>query len=322
MLFLFRACRFPLYVLIFQAVIKILAHFILLCAEGGKGPFAKKEPALQPFDNQSNAKNIVKLLNRMSMHSTTLRLLFLSAVVALVLPSCVSKKKFDQLMEEKGALAESLAQSQEQVKNLEERVAALESELESEKARLNGEIEGLKGQLSSAQADLAAAQKAAAEKDAELARIKKEIKEAFSIPGDLNVENRDGQLYAVLANPVQYRSGSTRINKEGREALKQLAETLKNNPNLHVLIEGHTDNVPVKEGAAYRDNWDLSVARAMGVVRTLIKEGVNPEQVAVAGRGEFQPKADNSTEEGKAQNRRTEVKPSPATGKIFQLGGN
>lgn len=249
----------------------------------------------------------------------TLRLLFLSLIVSMMLPSCVSKKKFDELMNEKAALAESLSESQKRVQLLEEKVAQLESDMEAQKTKFEGEISSLKSDVASAKSDAEAARKAAAEKDAQIASLKSEVKTALGV-GDVEVAEVDGELYAVLANPVNYRSGSARVGKDGKAALEKLAEQLKNNPSMHVLIEGHTDDDMMKEGAGYKDNWDLSLARAMGVVRKLVKMGVDPAQLGASGKGEYTPSGDNETAEGKAENRRTVVKPSAKTGKLYKLG--
>ncbi len=251
----------------------------------------------------------------------TLRLLFFCSVIALVLPSCVSKKKFDELLAEKGAIAESLAESQAKVQMLEEKIAQLESDMEAQKKELEGKIASMQSDLDAANAATAAAKAEAAAKEAELASLKKNIQDAFAIPGDMTVSESNGDLVVTLSSPVNYKSGSTRLSKDARAAVDNLAETLKNNPNMKILVEGHTDDDALIEGAAYSDNWDLSVARAMKVVRRLVKAGVDPGQLSVAGKGEHAPAASNDTDDGKAQNRRTEVKPSAKTGTLYNLGG-
>lgn len=155
---------------------------------------------------------------------------------------------------------------------------------------------------------------------AELDKIKAEINGTFSAYTDsgLSMEERDGQLYVVTSEAVTYRSGSTRLSKAQREALNSLAETLKANPKVKILVEGHTDDEKMKEGAGYTDNWDLSVARAMKVVRYLVRKGVSPDQLAAVGQGEYAPVGDNETADGRAKNRRTEVKPNPNVGGIFK----
>jgi chemotaxis protein MotB len=248
----------------------------------------------------------------------TLRLLVLVAVTALALPSCVSKKKFQQLMDEKSALANTLADSQKKVGMLEEKVTSLESEMASEKDRLNKEISNIRKDMDAAKMDAANAKKALDAKDAELANLKKQIKEAFAIGSDVKVENKDGQLYVSLDPTVNYKSGSSRIDRNSRKAIESLATTMKNNPNMHLLIEGHADSDKYPSGGY--NNWDLSVDRAMAVVKRLIKLGVKPEQLTVAGRGDVQPLAPNDSKENKSKNRRTEAKPSPKTGTIYSIG--
>ena len=249
----------------------------------------------------------------MSKHFT-FRLFTIFMVATIALSSCVSKKKFDQLMNEKGALANSLTESQNKVNMLEQKVTSLEAEMASEKARLNGEISGIKKDLDAAKAATATAKKELDAKNAELANIKKEIKDAFGLSSDVTVENRDGNLYVTLDTTVNYRSGVASLNRDSRKTIDKLAQTMKNNPDLHLLIEGHTDSDKYPAGSGM-DNWQLSVNRSMAVVKRLIKQGVKPEQLTVAGRGETAPLGSD-----KGKNRRTEVKPSPKTGTLYNIG--
>ncbi len=254
----------------------------------------------------------------MSMN-LSLKVLALFLLTAFVLPSCVSKKKFKELEEQNKALSSSLADSQQKVKMLEEKVSTLQSEMESEKNRLNGEIANIRKELDAAKSDLANAKKSLEAKEAEIAKIKKDVKDAFGITGDVAVKEQGGDMIITLENPVQYASGSSGLNRQSRKAVESLAKTLKNNPNMRVLIEGHadTDKFPSDSGM---DNWQLSVNRAMVVVKRLIRNGVKPEQLIVAGRGDTAPVAPNNTRAGKAENRRTIAKPDPKTGQIYNLG--
>ena len=84
------------------------------------------------------------------------------------------------------------------------------------------------------------------------------------------------------------------------------------------MVTGHTDTDKLKEGAPWADNWDLSISRAKNVVKRLIKGGVNPDQLSIAGDGENDPLSDNDSSEGKAKNRRTEVQPNPNLGGLFK----
>lgn len=139
---------------------------------------------------------------------------------------------------------------------------------------------------------------------------------------ELSVEVRDGKVYVSLSDKLLFKSGSNAVEAKGIEALKVLADVLNKNPDVNVLVEGHTDNVPIKT-AVYKDNWDLSVARATSITRLLSeKYGVAPTRLTASGRGEFFPKAPNETPEGRAKNRRTEIILSPKLDEIMNLLNN
>ena len=151
--------------------------------------------------------------------------------------------------------------------------------------------------------------------------LKKSIEKALlSFDKDeLTVEVRDGKIYVSLANKLLFKSGSTSVDKKGQDALDKLADVLKKQEDITIMVEGHTDDDPIKT-ACINDNWDLSVLRATSIVRILTKKDkVDPTKVIPAGRGEFIPVASNETDEGKSKNRRTEIILSPNLDKIFQL---
>lgn len=134
---------------------------------------------------------------------------------------------------------------------------------------------------------------------------------------DLSAEEKNGKLYLSLSSNLLFPSGSTRIDAEGQRALRELAEALKNNPDIDIMVEGHTDS----DGDAL-SNWKLSAERAVSVTNLLVSNGVKPERITAAGRGEYQPKAPNNTAAGKAMNRRTEIIISPKLDELYQfLGG-
>lgn len=136
---------------------------------------------------------------------------------------------------------------------------------------------------------------------------------------EVSIETRDGKVYLSLSNKLLFKSGSVDIEPKGKDAIRILADVLKQNPDIDVLVEGHTDNVPIKT-ARFADNWDLSVARAITIVRLLTtNHAVPPKRLTAAGRGEFMPKASNDTAEGKALNRRTEIILTPNLEKILKL---
>ncbi|WP_309281506.1 OmpA family protein [Fluviicola sp.] len=139
---------------------------------------------------------------------------------------------------------------------------------------------------------------------------------------ELTMEIRDGKVYVSMSDKLLFKSGSITVEPKGVEALKALADVLNKNPDIQILVEGHTDNVPIKT-AVFKDNWDLSVARATTITRMLNeKYGVAATRITASGRGEYYPKASNDTPEGKAKNRRTEIILSPKLDEIMNLLNN
>lgn len=135
---------------------------------------------------------------------------------------------------------------------------------------------------------------------------------------ELQVYEQDGKLYVSLQDKLLFPSGSATVNKDGKEALSKLAAVINNAPEIQILVEGHTDNVPIR--GKFEDNWALSTARATAIVRILTTAyDVLPERVTAAGRSYYYPKASNETAEGRAKNRRTEIILTPQLNELFQL---
>ena len=136
---------------------------------------------------------------------------------------------------------------------------------------------------------------------------------------ELSVEVKNGKVYVSMSDKLLFKSGSAAVEAKGKEAIKVLAGVLDKNRDIDILIEGHTDNVPIKT-AIYRDNWDLSVARATSIVRILTDEyKIGPTRLTASGKGEFSPRASNETPGSRALNRRTEIILSPKLDEIMQL---
>ncbi|MGY6561379.1 MAG: OmpA/MotB family protein [Luteibaculaceae bacterium] len=139
---------------------------------------------------------------------------------------------------------------------------------------------------------------------------------------ELSVEIRNGKVYVSMSNKLMFNSGSANIENKGKEALQALADVLNKNDEIDILVEGHTDNVPIRT-AQFRDNWDLSVARATSIVRILTDTyQVDPVRVTASGKGEFAPRATNETAEGRALNRRTEIILSPKLDELLEMLGS
>jgi chemotaxis protein MotB len=135
---------------------------------------------------------------------------------------------------------------------------------------------------------------------------------------ELTVATKNGKVYVSLQENLLFPSGSAVVNPKGKEALAKLAEVLNINPEITVDIEGHTDSIPIR--GKYQDNWDLSLARAASIVRILtIDYKVNPERVIASGHSQFEPVQSNSSADGRALNRRTDIILSPKLDELFKL---
>ena len=137
-------------------------------------------------------------------------------------------------------------------------------------------------------------------------------------PSELTVEMKNGKLYVSLLDKLLFKSGSADVEERGVEALNKLSSVLNGHSNFEILVEGHTDNLPIKT-AVYRDNWDLSTYRAASVVRLMIQSKVEIGRLTAAGKGEFHPIAGNDSPEGRSKNRRTEIILVPDLSAIMNL---
>ena len=126
--------------------------------------------------------------------------------------------------------------------------------------------------------------------------------------------------FVSMENKLLFRSGSWTVGAEGRLAIEELGNVLADNPDISILIEGHTDNVPYSGKGPLKGNWDLSTKRATAIVNQLLENpDILPQNLTAAGRGEYLPIAPNSTRQGRAANRRIEVVLSPQLDEIKQI---
>ena len=163
-----------------------------------------------------------------------------------------------------------------------------------------------------------------AAKDSAMNSLKRKMTDALVgfEKSDLTVETRaDGNVYVSLSEKLLFKSGSTAVDPKGVDAIKKVAEVLSKNSDIAIRVEGHTDNVPLKGSGDMKDNWDLSVLRATNVAKIIQNNGVPATRIIASGRGESMPVADNSTTEGKARNRRTEIILSPDLSKLYEVLG-
>lgn len=193
--------------------------------------------------------------------------------------------------------------------------------------RKEAEFDNRYKKFSARQTELEAAEKAAkdalAAKERELETVRASVTNAlvgFADKG-LNVETKDGKVYVSMESKLMFASASWQVSKEGVEAIKELAKVLEQNPELNIMVEGHTDNDAYKGHSDVKDNWDLSVMRATAIVKLLLKHGptIDPARVEACGHGEYAPKVENDSPENKAQNRRTEIILTPKLDAVLNI---
>jgi chemotaxis protein MotB len=162
-------------------------------------------------------------------------------------------------------------------------------------------------------------------KDSVLLALKNRISTALlGFEGDgLTITQKNGKVYISLEEQLLFASGSWTVDSRGQEALSKLAKSLESQKEINILIEGHTDNIAFGGRGQIKDNWDLSVARATSIVRILTENSsISEQRLTAAGRGEFMPIADNSTNDGRSANRRIEIILSPKLDDLYQLLDN
>ncbi|MCX2739403.1 OmpA/MotB family protein [Pontibacter anaerobius] len=284
--------------------------------------------------------------------------LFKASIVLLAgsmsLSSCVvSKKKYDDLMARKNALEMDKAGLEQDKSTLEQQKADLEAakaSLEEERAQLEqqkreyeeslakalkegktlgenlnmskSQIERLNADLKAREARLAELQRILDEKDAAVANLRNRVSKALLgfNDKDLTIDVRNGKVYVSLAEQLLFNSGSTKVDPKGVDALRKLASVLQEQKDVNVLVEGHTDDVPIAKGTVgMQDNWDLSVLRATEITRILANAGVDPTRVTPSGRSKYVPLDEAKTKEARQKNRRTEIILTPKLDELFQI---
>ena len=256
------------------------------------------------------------------------------------------QKKYDSLITDRNALQQELTALHKKYEALNESYSALEQNSSKEIADNIQKNRELLAQLEAKELALAAENDRLLKLEADMQERSQRIAElellitskdqamrdlknaissaltAFEGKG-LTVEQRNGKVYVSMENKLLFKSGSWAIGSKGRIAIEQLGSVLADNPEIAVLIEGHTDNDPFSSGGQIANNWDLSTKRATAIVQILIENAsINPESLTAAGRGEYAPIASNDDTEGKAKNRRIEVILTPKLDEISKLLNN
>jgi chemotaxis protein MotB len=262
------------------------------------------------------------------MKRTVQFLAILPLMFGLVLSSCGPSKKLVESRAKVDRLQNDSANTHSQLNNCNTLVKNLNEEkviLQNENAAAQKDLKAINTQSKMTIAEQAMRLQnlqnlIQSQKDV-MNKLKNSIADALLnyTADELSVYIKDGKVYVSLQEKLLFKSGSAVVDPKGKEALKKLALVLNNTKDISVMIEGHTDNVPIKT-KQFKDNWDLSTARATSIVRVLTKDNAfNPDRITAAGKGSFHPVKGNETAEGRAANRRTEVILSPDLKELFKI---
>ena len=225
-------------------------------------------------------------------------------------------------------MAEKAKETKKLLENLEQAQSELFSK-EDELTKLSYSLQTKEEELKLAQEKLDARSMRVAElesiinkKDSIVTALKRSISKALiGLEGEgLTIVQKNGKVYVSLEEDLLFASGKYEVNNTGFSALSKLSSVLASQQDLEILVEGHTDSIPLSGKGLIKDNWDLSVMRATNVVKVLTEnKELNPLQLTAAGRAEFVPIASNSTISGRSANRRIEMILSPNLDDLFKL---
>jgi chemotaxis protein MotB len=267
-------------------------------------------------------------------------------VCTLLLSGCVTRGKYDELKQKYDEAQAQLGERQTQIGQLHQQIAAEQAKvqqlsteiadakaqlaaltearaakeaelaaLQAEQQKLNDELANLLKDRSALKESTERLQQALLELNKRKVEAEKRVAEFRSLlakfknlidSGKLQVKLVDGRMVLVLPTDVLFDSGSAKLSKEGVESVKAVTAVLKTLRERRFQVEGHTDNVPIKT-AQYPSNWELSAARALGVVKAMTESGMPGEALSAAGYGEYHPAARNDSDAGKRENRRIEI---------------
>ncbi len=226
----------------------------------------------------------------------------------------LSQKNQSEYQKELGSLLQ-------QVQNEKDNLLKKEEELRDRTAKLNK----LQTDFNASKDRLLELEQMLAAKEAATNELRRKVADAllgFEGKG-LTVTKKNGKVYVSLDEKLLFKSGSYAIESAGAQALRELAKVLEANSDINIMVEGHTDNVPLRGSGEIKDNWDLSVKRATTVVRTLLQgSNINPDRIIAAGRSEYVPIDTSDSSEGRQKNRRTEIILSPKLDELLEILGD
>ena len=267
----------------------------------------------------------------------SLNALAILATTCLLLASCVPTRRLkaaqadaQTLRDDSAKLAQQIASQQSSIGQLKQQIGDLNKKvddlnnqaglLSSDAASKQNQLNMTKEQLADQQRRLIALQGLMDQQKRAIQEIRKKMSDALVgfNSNELTVSIKNGKVYVSLSENLLFPSGSATVNPKGKDALGKLAQVLNSNPDITVDIEGHTDSVPIH--GRYQDNWALSTARATAIVRILTTDyQVDPVRVVASGHSSYDPVQSNTTPDGRALNRRTEIILSPKLDELFKL---
>lgn len=287
----------------------------------------------------------------------TIRYLFIAGAIGLSAQGCVSKKKYLGMTDERDEALKKLADCndknrklngelddansliaklkrdtsdrgikyrdlQARYRDLDANFKVFKEQAGSGEKRLMARLEQMQKELIEREARLAEAERLLNARDSVLADLRRRLTDAllsFRASG-LTVYEKNGKVYVSMSDRLLFDLGKTNVKPDGKAALKELSKVLTSQADIEIAVEGHTDSLPLKSPNIPRDNWELSVLRATEVVKLLSQDfGLDPKRITAAGHGEFFPVASNSTKEGQAQNRRTDIILTPKLDELYRI---
>lgn len=243
--------------------------------------------------------------------------------IALGATSCVSQKKYMEAENTIASLEKKNGDLRDDLKNMTERLYLMEDANNSAANELSSKDSILlaKGQaLASQEQQLKDLQAMIERQKLQTKALHEKMLNALGgfKSDELYVYTKNNKVYVSMSEKLLFPSGSAVVNKDGKEALGKIAQALKDNSDVNITVEGHTDSIPIK--IRFEDNWALSVARSNSIIRILVNDyQLDPHRLTAAGRAEFEPVAENATPEGRGKNRRTEIVLAPKLDELFEL---
>ncbi len=225
---------------------------------------------------------------------------------------------------------------QKQMDDLQQQMEAANTGSSAEIERLLSELKNTQGDLNAREDKLREAEQALEERNAKLIELQnvlaqkdqavKDLKNkvmdalvGFNNKG-LTVHEKNGKVYVSLEEKLLFKTGKWNVDPKGQEAIRQLSQVLAQNTDINIMVEGHTDDVPMHGSGEVKDNWDLSVMRATAVVKILTQnKDIDAKRIIAAGRSEYLPLSPDKTAEGRQMNRRTEIILTPNLDELLKI---